>query len=62
MNFEEIKMRYYDAFGEYPPMLVTLDENNELYLKMLSDAIKSGEPLTRDDLAAVFMTDENVVY
>ena len=62
MNFEELKMKYMETFGEFPPMLVTLDENDRLYLKMLKEAIESGEPLTRDDLAEVFMTDNEVVY
>lgn len=62
MNFEELKMKYMETFGEFPPMLVTLDENNKLYLKILNNAIESGKPLTRDDLAAVFMTDDEVVY
>ena len=62
MNFEELKMKYQAAFGEFPPQLVTLDENDELYLRMLKEAIDNGEPLTRNDLAEVFMTDQEAVY
>jgi hypothetical protein len=49
-------------FGENPPVLATLSEDNEDYLKMVEKAIEEEKPLTMDKLAEVFMTNEDVVY
>ena len=62
MSFRELSIKYLETFGEFPPELVTLDTEDELYLKMLNDAIEKGEPLNRNDLANVFMQDKEAVY
>lgn len=62
MDFVEIAIEYERVFDEKPPILTTLSTDNELYLKMLKDAIDKNEPLTRDDLGKVFMTDEDAFY
>lgn len=65
LEFETIAKEYIAQFDEYPPMLTTLDVNNINYLKALRQAIRNNEPLTRNDLAKVFMpkmSDKNVVY
>lgn len=61
-KFEEIAFNYEMEFGEKPPILTTLSIDNEDYLKMLEKSIESHEPITRNDLAKVFMTNEEVVY
>lgn len=62
MKFEEIAMEYFNTFNENPPILTTLSVENEDYLAMLKKAIESKEPLTRDDLGKVFMTDDSAFY
>lgn len=62
MKFTDIALEYFEKFGENPPILTTLDVENEEYLKMLKEAIESGEPLSKNDLAEVFMTDEKALY
>ena len=61
-KFEEIAFDYELEFGEHPPILTTLSVDNEDYLKMREKAIENHEPLTRDDLGKVFMTDEEAFY
>lgn len=61
-KFEEIAFDYEMEFGEKPPILTTLSVDNEDYLNMLEKSIKNHEPLTRNDLAKVFMTDEEANY
>ena len=62
MRFSEIAMEYERHFGEQPPILTTLDIENELYLKMLKRAIEDNKPLTRNDLGEIFMTDDKAFY
>lgn len=62
MKFEDVAFEYEQKFGEQPPILTTLDVENELYLKMLKESIESNEPLTRNDLGKIFMTDEKALY
>ena len=62
MNFKELCVKYEETFGTYPPILTTLDVENEEYLKMLKDAIDSKEPLTRNELDAIFMPDDELLY
>ena len=62
MEFKQLAMEYFMVFDTQPPILTTLDTNNEEYLKMLEKAIRTKKPFTRDDLADVFMTDHSVVY
>ena len=61
-KFEEIAFDYEMEFGEKPPILTTLSIDDEDYLKMLEKSIENHEPKTRNYLAKVFMTDEEVVY
>lgn len=61
-KFEEIAFDYEMEFGEQPPILTTLSVDNEDYLKMLEEAISKHEPLTRNDLGKVFMTDDSAFY
>lgn len=62
MEFEKIAIEYMMTFNEQPPILTTLDTDDELYLNMLKKAIKTKKPLTRNDLADVFMTNDKVLY
>ena len=62
INFEKIANEYFEKFNQYPPVLTTLDVENKEYLKMLQEAIKNGEPLTRNDLGEIFMPDDNILY
>ena len=48
--------------GQQPPILTTLDVSDPLYLEQLEKAIKSGKPITRNDLGAIFMTDKKAFY
>ena len=59
LSFDELSSEYEDKFGEFVPILTTVDTENEYYLKMIRDAIDSGKHLTRNDLANVFMTKES---
>lgn len=61
-TFEDVAFRYEMKFGETPPILTTLDTNNQLYLQELEKAIEKGKPISRDDLGAIFMTDEKAFY
>lgn len=61
-SFIDLAIEYRNIFGENPPVLATLSEEDEEYLKMLEKAIEDEQPLTRDKLAEVFMTNEDVVY
>jgi len=61
-SFIDLAIEYKKMFGENPPVLATLSEDNEDYLKMVEKAIEEEKPLTMDKLAEVFMTNEDVVY
>lgn len=61
-TFEDVAFRYEMEFGEKPPILTTLDVNDPLYLEQLEKAIEQGKSITRDDLGAIFMTDEKAFY
>ena len=60
--FEEIAFEYEEMFGQQPPILTTLDVENEDYKRELEKAIERQEPITRDYLADIFMVNEEVVY
>lgn len=62
MKFEEIAFEYEKEFGVQPPILTTLDIENEEYLQILKDAIVRGKPVDRDYLGTIFMTDEKAFY
>jgi len=62
MNFEEVAREYRNKFNEHPPILATLSVEDKLYLQMLKDAIKNDTPLTRNDLGAVFMKNNEADY
>jgi hypothetical protein len=61
-KFEDVAFEYEKTFGQQPPILTTLDVNDPLYLEQLEKAIKSGKPITRNDLGAIFMTNDKVFY
>ena len=61
-TFEELAVEYVNVFNEQPPILTTLSTDDPLYLEMLQEAIDNNEPITRDDLGNVFMTDNKVFY
>lgn len=61
-TFEDVAFRYEMKLGEKPPILTTLDTNNQLYLQELEKAIEKGKPISRDDLGAIFMTDDKAFY
>lgn len=62
MSFEEIAKKYKEKFGEMPPILSTLDTENEDYLGVLEEAIEIEKPLTRNELGEIFMTNEKAYY
>ena len=62
MKFEDLAFEYELEFDEQPPILTTVDTNDRLYLKLIEDAIESGEKLTRDYLASIFMRNDKVAY
>lgn len=62
MDYDEVALKYEKHFGEEPPVLVTLSRNDEQYLKTLLEAIERDTPLTRNELAEKFMTNDKVVY
>ena len=61
-RFEDVAFEYEKAFDKKPPILTTLDVNDPLYLEQLEKAIKSGKPITRNDLGAIFMTNDKAFY
>jgi len=62
MNFIDIAIEYENKFGEKPPILTTLDVENEEYLNILKKAIEDNKPVDRDYLGTIFMTDETAFY
>jgi len=62
MKYEDLFTEYLNKFGEQPPMLDTVDPNNEEYLEMLKNAIDNDRKLTRDELADTFYTNDKVFY
>ena len=62
MSFEDLAFEYELTFGSHPPILTTLSVDNEEYLKLLRKAIDDEKPLTRNDLGAIFMTDDEAFY
>lgn len=62
MKFEELAQEYYDTFGEFVPVLSTLDVNNEEYLGEVKKAIERKESIDRDYLGEIFMKDKEALY
>lgn len=62
MNFEIIFNKYEETFGKNPPMLVTLSPNDKKYQELLINAIEEKEEITLNDLAEIFMTEDEVLY
>ena len=62
VNYETIAKKYRDLFGEIPPIITTLDVENEEYLKVIEKSIKDKKPLTRDMLGEIFMKDNEAVH
>lgn len=46
MNADKIIDSYYDEFGEMPPAVKTIDYYDELYLKLMQNAVKKKEKIT----------------
>lgn len=42
--------KYYDMFGDYPPRVITMDYENEVYIKLMDEAIKNNKPISTFDL------------
>ena len=62
MKFEDLAFDYENKFNEKPPILTTVSVDDPLYLEMLREAIENNKPLTRNDLGAVFMRDDEAFY
>lgn len=50
LKFDDVQLRYYEKFGRFPPILTTLDRENQEYLQMLLKAIEKGKELNMNDL------------
>lgn len=61
-EFEKLRKRYIACFNEEPPMLEVANIESKVYLDALRDAVFYNEKLTRDDLAELIYTNEDVVY
>ena len=45
---------YIEMFDEYPPKLMMTNYEDEIYQRLLEDAIEEGYPITKDDVEAAY--------
>lgn len=62
LTFEKVSKYYIRQFGEEPPVLATLSVDDEEYLRVLLDCIEENNKITMNELAEIFMDDENAIY
>lgn len=49
----ELWEKYFDEFGDYPPIYIDLSPDSEAYNKGIKEALKSHKPLTLDRIGEI---------
>lgn len=45
---DKVLKEYFIKFGDFPPLIQTMDYNNDFYQKIMKEAIESGEKITEE--------------
>jgi len=51
---EELKETYFKKFNEYPPKLITVSYNNDIYKELMEKAIITNIPISQEDVEKAF--------
>ena len=46
----DILVEYFSTFKQFPPLYMTMTYEDEWYQKKMAEAVKTGKPITMDDL------------
>lgn len=46
----DLEIKYIATFGEIPPTLSLIENDSDVYQKILSEAIEKGEPIKDEDV------------
>lgn len=57
----KIIVQYFMKFKEVPPIVYTVNENDERYLQLVKKSIEKNKPLSEDDFKQVFVTESNIL-
>ena len=57
----DIFAKYFETFNNLPPILMTIDKDDETYIKLVKNAIETKKRLTNDDLAKAFGDDYDLI-
>ncbi len=50
----KVILEYFIKFGEEPPIILTMNEEDEKYIELLSECIVKHKPLTISELNEIF--------